>query len=139
MWKEGLGTEFSFPIIFHVKSRNFTKSSVSTFFILFHTVIFQDSPSELPIISLDVFLAISVALLVAFSTIVIIPILSAPFLTPSKNVFQPRPSMARKNMLINIINNIRDIIPITSCLKTSSIPFNDFEKSYILAVNYLLT
>jgi hypothetical protein len=30
-------------------------------------------------------------------------------------VFQPRPSMARKNMATNIINNIRDITPITSC------------------------
>jgi hypothetical protein len=61
---------------------------------------------------LEAFLAISAALLVAFSIIEVIPILSAPFLTPSKNVFQPRPSMARKNTITNIINIISDRIPI---------------------------
>ncbi|HZA70091.1 MAG TPA: hypothetical protein VE548_10365, partial [Nitrososphaeraceae archaeon] len=55
-------------------------------------------PSELPTISLDAFFAISVAVLVAFSTIDVMPNLSAPFLTPAKKVSQPRPSMARKTM-----------------------------------------
>jgi hypothetical protein len=40
-------------------------------------------------------LAISVALLVASSSIDVIPILSAPILTPAKKLSQPRPSMAR--------------------------------------------
>jgi hypothetical protein len=39
-------------------------------------------PRELPIISLDAFFATSIPLLVAFSITDVIPILSAPFLTP---------------------------------------------------------
>ena len=67
--------------------------------------------SEVLNMSLEVF-AISVPLPVAFSIIEVIPNLSTPFLMPSKNVFQPKPSMARKNTITNIIKIIRDSIPI---------------------------
>jgi hypothetical protein len=59
-------------------------------------------PSELPTISLEAFLAISVVLLVTFSSIEVIPTLSAPFRTPSKKVFHPKPIMARKTMATTI-------------------------------------
>jgi hypothetical protein len=62
--------------------------------------------------SSEVFFVISVELPVAFSIIEVIPNLSTPFLMPSKNVFQPKPSMARKNTITNMINIIRDSIPI---------------------------
>lgn len=62
-------------------------------FILFYL------PKESPIISWDVFLIRPIVLLVAFSTMELIPILSAPFLTPEKNVSHPRPSIARKTMI----------------------------------------
>jgi hypothetical protein len=68
----------------------------------FHSTEKMKLPSELPIISLDAFLATSIPLLVAFSINDVIPNLSAPFLTPSKNVFHPRPSIARKTIMITI-------------------------------------
>jgi hypothetical protein len=55
-------------------------------------------PKELPIIW-DPFLIRPIVLFVAFSTIELIPILSAPFLTPEKNISHPRPSIARKTMI----------------------------------------
>jgi hypothetical protein len=75
-------------------------------------------PSELLIISLEAFLAISVALLVAFSIIDVIPTLSAPFITPSKKVFQPRPIITKNSMATTIntripIANTTSIIPLT--------------------------
>jgi hypothetical protein len=70
------------------------------------------SPSVLPILSLEAFFANSVALPVVFSIIEVIPNLSIPFLMPSKNVCQPKPNMARKNTITNIINISRDRIPI---------------------------
>jgi hypothetical protein len=59
-------------------------------------------PKESPIISWDAFLMRPIVLLVAFSTIEPIPILSAPFLTSEKNVSHPRPSIARNRMIIII-------------------------------------
>jgi hypothetical protein len=44
----------------------------------------QSRKNQLPTIFLETFLAISVVLLVTFSTIGAIPILSAPFFAPSK-------------------------------------------------------
>jgi hypothetical protein len=67
-------------------------------FILFHFYL----PKESLIISWDAFLMRPTVLLVAFSTMEPIPILSAPFLTPEKNVSHPRPSIARKTMIIII-------------------------------------
>jgi hypothetical protein len=66
---------------------------------------------ELPMISLDAFLAISVALLVAFSISDVIPILSAPLLTPAKKLSQPSPNTAR----ITIATIIHVRIPILHC------------------------
>ena len=43
--------------------------------------------------SSEVFFVISVELPVAFSIIEVIPNLSTPFLMPSKNVFEPKPSI----------------------------------------------
>ena len=74
-------------------------------------------PSELPIISLDAFLATSIPLLVTFSITDEIPILSAPFLIPSKNVFHPRPSIARKTIMIT--THTRNYI--------INVPFNNYE------------
>lgn len=62
-------------------------------------------------ISLDAFLAISVALSVAFSISDVIPILSAPFLTPAKKLSQPSPNTAR--ITITTIIHVR--IPILHC------------------------
>jgi hypothetical protein len=76
--------------------------------------------------SSEVFFAISVELPVAFSIIEVIPNLSTPFLIPSKNVFQPKPSIARKNTITNMINIIRDSIPIIGYHKCSHNPFNDY-------------
>jgi hypothetical protein len=59
--------------------------------------------------SLDAFSAISVALLVAFSNSDVIPILSAPFLTPAKKLSQPRPIMTR--IIMAMIIHVR--IPVT--------------------------
>jgi hypothetical protein len=80
-------------------------------------------PRELPIISLDAFLATSIPLLVAFSINDVIPTLSAPFLTPSKNVFHPRPSIARKT----IMTTIHTRIPITQLIV--KVTFNNYEEN----------
>src|ERR671918_1249400 len=75
------------------------------------------SLKELPMISLDAFLAISVALLVAFSISDVIPILSAPLLTPAKKLSQPSPNTARTT--IATIIHVR--IPILHCTMVSPI------------------
>ncbi len=76
-------------------------------------------PKELVSKSLEVFLVISVALWVTFSIIDAIPILSAPFQTPSKKVFQPKPIIARKstpttiNTRIPIVQILFPLVPLT--------------------------
>ena len=49
---------------------------------------------------LDTFSTISIALLVAFSYSDVIPILSEPFLTAAKKLFQPRAITARIMVMI---------------------------------------
>lgn len=71
---------------------------------------------------LEVFLAISVTPSVAFSSIDAIPTLSAPFQTPSKKVFQPRPIIAKKSMP-TIINTKIPMAPILFPIA----PFNGYE------------
>jgi hypothetical protein len=118
-----------FPFfIFFFRSKN---KKISKHFVLARKGVKYENQllSELPTISVEAFLAISVALLVAFSNIDVIPILSAPFRTPSKKVSHPRPIMARKTMATTI--NTR--MPIAQIL-FSSVSLTIMKGNYLLLV-----
>ena len=57
----------------------------------------------------DAFSAILITSSAAVSIIGVIPNLSAPFLTPEKNVSNPKPIIAKKKIIINI-DTIKPII-----------------------------
>ena len=69
--------------------------------------------SELLTKSRDAFSAISIASSAAVSITGVIPSLSAPFLTPEKNVSNPKPMIAKKK-IITKIDTIKPIIAINS-------------------------